>query len=162
MYKACDFYIHNLDTSETKHVEFILITMIMIDVNFKGGVMIDNYYYALLYDYCYVVIDIHNPEPNFWKEIDAKFIINNNIAFTSSGNSLFYFGGTTVNKGNKYKTNTLLAHIFDNFNIKKREIYKNSEFPPSRLSSCLHSLRGELWLFGGKVKDALYDDILMF
>ncbi|OMJ81366.1 hypothetical protein SteCoe_18224 [Stentor coeruleus] len=159
IFSACDFYIHNLDTLETKRTEFYQISKVRIDLIIKGGIIIDNDYYVFLDGLSYYVINLLNPDSSYWKNIISEIVPNDNSAYISVNNTIFYFGGYFIDFDKKYKTNTILADTISNSKLSQNVIYKHYESPPLRLSSSLHNLRGELWLFGGKGKDILYNDI---
>ncbi|OMJ95501.1 hypothetical protein SteCoe_1098 [Stentor coeruleus] len=157
---VCDFYIHKLGNSETKHVEFYPSSSYNGNFSFLGGIVIGNYYYARFQEYHYACIDINNPYPEYWINFTSMNTLDFKPIYTSSDNKIFYFGGYFIDNENHYPTNTLTIHTFDNFDkIQEQKLYSYYISPSPRLSSCLHVIRGQIWLFGGKGKDVLYDDI---
>lgn len=83
---ACDFYIHNLGTYDIKHIEFQSSPTYNTNFSFIGGIVIGNYYYARFQEYRYVRIDIYNPDPEYWINIDGMSALDYKTTYTSSDN----------------------------------------------------------------------------
>ncbi|OMJ69087.1 hypothetical protein SteCoe_33288 [Stentor coeruleus] len=164
-YSSCDIngklFISNITSSLiTKEVDFFTYNQFPDKYFISGCILIDHYLFSQYLSCRYLIIDIFSPEQENWSFIYIYGQVPfRNAPYIALDNSIIYFGGFTFFYSEVfYITNGIQRHmIYPTYvsSITQAEHYIS---PPNRLAHSMHSIRGKLWLFGGKGQDTLFAD----